>query len=170
MAAKNNNKNVKMSQMNEQSVLAERYIPAEFRHINHFPITTPFVAVRATPLGPENLAPKFLLPVPKCCCAQPHSTSTSAPVRTIALELRYGLMLPQTCSKAGQRPPPSWPTVGNISDLVGYCKTFEKLLWEERSQILRIYQSYSQYNLPVTIPITTTVPSLGARRLSRIRH
>ena len=60
---------------------------------------------------------------------------------------------------ATQTPPPPWPTVCNIADLEGYCKTFEKLLWEERAQILLIYQTYSQYNLPVSVPTPSETSS-----------
>jgi hypothetical protein len=159
--ASNNNNNVKMSPIKDESVFAERYIPAEFRHINHVPITTPFTACSLPTLRPENLASKLVPPIPECRCEIPHS-SDDAPVRKIAPELRYALVPPAIQNASESQPPLPWPTVCNIADLEGYCKTFEKLLWEERAQMLHIYQSYSQYNLPVMLP-PTHILSPGAK-------
>jgi hypothetical protein len=38
------------------------------------------------------------------------------------------------------------PRVDNISNLHSYCETFERLLREEREEVLLLYERYSQYN------------------------
>jgi hypothetical protein len=128
LAWHDNNSNVKMSPSKDGKVFAERYIPAELCQIN-IPMTTPFQTSSLPTLRPENLAPKLVPPIPQCCCDIPHSTD-SAPLQNIAPEHRYALIPPALIQKASKAPPPPWPTVCNIANLEGYCKTFEKLWWE----------------------------------------
>ena len=136
-----------MSKLDERSVLADRYVPAELRRINTANITTPLAAATLPSLKPEVLLPTLVPPIPTCYCAEKHSNGP--PVRTIAPELRFALHPVITSKKE-----PALPAVNGIGDLDSYCSTFETLLWEERQRILHIYEHYSQYNVPIHIAQT----------------
>jgi len=145
------------NKIDERSVLADRYVPEELRRINKVNISTPLSAVKLPALKPEVLLPSLVPPSPTCYCEERHPVN-SAPVRRVAPELRFALN-PVVSSK--EEPP--WPTVNGIGDLESYCSTFEKLLWQERSRLLFIYERYSQYNIPVNIVQSEGRSALTAR-------
>lgn len=133
-------------QLDERSILAARYVPKDLRAINSIQVTTPLTAAKIHPLNCAKLHQSLVPPIPTCRCNEQHSSTSNVPIRKVSLELRYALP-PVITSKPGI----PWPTVNGIGDIEEYCKTFEKLLWEERSVVLLLYEKYSQYNIPLSV-------------------
>lgn len=131
--------------IDERSVLAGRYVPEELRRVNKMNVTMRLPAFKLPSFKPELLLAALVPPSPTCYCKERHPANI-APIRRVPPELGFALK-PVVTSK-NEAP---WPTVNGIADLDSYCSTFEKLLWQERSRVLYIYEQYSQYNTPVKI-------------------
>jgi len=140
--------------MQERSVLAEKYVPQQYRNVNEVEATTVFPCEPVPTFDNQlnEIHPRIVPPVMQCRCKMRdgHFHGKQAPVRTIEPDIHFAVQHQkeqQRGSSSRRSSAVELPTVDNISDLSTYCSTFEELLREERTEYLLLFEKYSQYNL-----------------------
>jgi len=140
------------SPLPEYSALASKYVPNNLRQANTWAVTAPFVAA----VPPQDAELKCVVPhFPACYCNKKQSKTEKQqnrphvyPFREVPVDFykfaaNYALHKP-----AEQR---LLTFNDSISDLEHYRLVWEAILKEERLELLRRYENYSQFAVPLQI-------------------
>lgn len=148
----------------ERSILAESFVPAADRAMNERQATCMLQPQQGLPTLSEDCNRLRNQLCPSIPLSAVHryefgqSKSFISPARILLPDLYFAVehRKKQLMSNGKSIPnAPDIPHVENISDLKSYCETFEKLLMEERKQVLLCYERYSQYKHYIKIPKKT---------------
>lgn len=138
--------------MDERAILADAYVPDEWRRANECPARVIWAK------APANLDHQLMwirqVSVPPTSAASAPSEQKLPPLRTINPEghLYYAIerRFQQLTNEGATEEEKTLPSVSNITDIESYCSTFEELLNEERHALLLLFERYSQYNTVVS--------------------